>query len=320
MQLGLWMSPMNFNPASDAYHQHPEWACAPTGHALAAYTAADPDSSSNEAGLGFWSSAALPHVEARIRDAIDNWHVRFFKFDFLAWLDCAGAGDLYDMHDAFLAMLDRLRADHPDVTFQIDETNDYRLFPFESVVRGPTWFQNGGPKVSQLLHNLWDLSPYVPTFAIGQKLFAGGEWPTLPIGTVMAAALPSQMLITADLRSLPPQTVSAARPWIDWSKAHRNALDGVTYPLLDDPLRDDWTALQAWDPQEGRGVLLAFRQDGSDARRRIALRNVPDGDYVLREAPTDAIVGAATAEQLRGGLTVELPEKGARVLLIERRR
>ncbi len=77
------------------------------------------------------------------------------------------------MHDAFVAMIDRLRADHPGVTFQIDETNDYRLFPFESVSRGPTWFQNGGPSVTQLLHNLWNLSPYVPTFAIGHKLFAG---------------------------------------------------------------------------------------------------------------------------------------------------
>ena len=42
-------------------------------------------------------------------------------------------------------MLDRLQAKYPDVTFQIDETNDYRLFPFESVTRGPSWFQNGSP-------------------------------------------------------------------------------------------------------------------------------------------------------------------------------
>ena len=95
--------------------------------------------------------AALPHVEARIREAISSWDVRYFKFDFLVWLDCLegcdGAATCTTIHDAFVAMLDRLRADHPDVTFQIDETNDYRLFPFESVTRGPTWFQNGGPPV-----------------------------------------------------------------------------------------------------------------------------------------------------------------------------
>ena len=112
---------------------------------------ADPDSGSNEAGLGPWGPAALPHVEGRIREAIEGWGVRYFKFDFLVWLDCLGGPDgvrdMYEFHDAFVAMLDRLRADHPDVTFQIDETNDYRLFPFESVTRGPTWFQNGGPDV-----------------------------------------------------------------------------------------------------------------------------------------------------------------------------
>ncbi len=319
MRLGLWMSPMNFNPASNTYKAHPEWGCAPTGHALAGYTAAQPDSSSNEAGLGVWSKDALPHIEARIRDAIVNWHVGFFKFDFIAWLDCAGAGDLYDMHDAFVAMIDRLRADHPGVTFQIDETNDYRLFPFESVSRGPTWFQNGGPSVTQLLHNLWNLSPYVPTFAIGHKLFAG-NWRADGLDTVMAAALPSHMLITTNLTTLTDDEIARARPWIDWAKAHRHDLDGVTYPLLGDPLDNDWTALQSWDPKAGRGVLLAFRQNGAAESRTIALRNVPDGNYEVSQAPGRTIVANVTAQQLRSGLEVALPLKGAKVLLIRRAR
>src|SRR5688500_20153678 len=79
----------------------------------------------------------------------------------MAWLDCAGQGDIYDFREALLAMLDRLQAKYPDVTFQIDETNDYRLFPYESVARGPSWFQNGSPEYDVLLHNLWNLSPYV---------------------------------------------------------------------------------------------------------------------------------------------------------------
>ena len=31
MKLGLWMSPMHFNPASTTFKAHPEWACAPLG-------------------------------------------------------------------------------------------------------------------------------------------------------------------------------------------------------------------------------------------------------------------------------------------------
>ena len=124
----------------------------------------------------------------------------FFKFDFLAWTDCAGAGR--PLRHARRVRRDDRPPAAPTTrtsTFQIDETNDYRLFPFESVSRGPTWFQNGGPTVKQLLHNLWNLSPYVPTFALGHKLFAG-NWRADGIDTVMAAALPSHMLFTTTCR------------------------------------------------------------------------------------------------------------------------
>jgi Melibiase len=318
MRLGLWMSPLHFNPASNAYHQHPDSACAPVGHALAVDNALDPGSGSNEAGIGEWSAAALPHVEARIRDAIDNWGVRYFKFDFLAWLDCAGQGDAYELHDAFVAMLDRLRADHPDVTFQIDETNDYRLWPFESVPRGPTWFQNGSPEPDHLLHNLWDLSPYIPTYAIGQHFLGGRAWQRHPVDTLMAAAMPSHLTFFDDLRGVPADVIDRAAVWIGFYKRYRSLLGGMAYPLLDDPIADGWTALQPWDPERGEGALLAFRQQSGDAERVIPLRNVPDGRrFALIEAPSGRRVGIASSAELQNGLRVSLPVKDtARVLVI----
>ena len=33
---------------------------------------------------------------------IEHWDVRFFKFDFLAWFDCAGQNDLWGLHDRFV--------------------------------------------------------------------------------------------------------------------------------------------------------------------------------------------------------------------------
>jgi len=322
MKLGLWMSPANFNPAARAFHDHPDWACAPAGDATAVVNAAQPDDGSNEAGIGFWGPRAFPFVESRIRDAIEHWGVRFFKFDFLAWLDCAGQGDLYAMHDAFVAMLDRLRRAYPDVVFEIDETNDYRLFPFESVVRGPTWFQNGSPPPPQLLHELWDLSPYVPASAIGQKLLAGDLYRSYPVATLMAGALLSHVIVASDLRSLPDGVIDAARPWLDFYRAHATReLGGVVYPLLDDPLKRGWTALQSWDPDAGRGALLVFRQDSPEATRRVALVNVPPArDFDLLEAPTGRPLGTATSRELRDGLEVTVPElHGASVLLIEPR-
>jgi melibiase-like protein len=323
MNLGLWMSPTFFNPSSETFAQHPEWECRPIGDALVADNRADPEGGSNEAGLGPWGPAALPHVEGRIREAISSWRVRYFKFDFLVWLDCLegpdGARDLYEFHDAFVAMLDRLRADYPEVTFEIDETNDYRLFPFESVTRGPTWFQNGGPAVDHMLHNLWNLSPFVPTFALGQNALANEDFAHYPVDTLMAAALLSHITFFGDPRRLPDAVVDRVGAWTSFYKRYRDRLGGVVYPLLADPLQRGWTALQAWDPEHGTGALLAFRQGSSEGERRIALANVPSGRrFELRAAPDDRRLGTVTSEGLRTGLDVRIPEsEGARVILIK---
>jgi hypothetical protein len=218
-------------------------------------------------------------------------------------------------------MLDRLRADHPEVTLQIDETNDYRLFPFESITRGPTWFQNGGPSVDRMLHNLWNLSPWVPTFALGQNALADEDFAGRPVDTLMAAALLSHITFFHDPRRLPDAVIDQVGEWTAWYKQHRELLDGVVYPLLDDPLERGWTALQTWDPDAGAGALLAFRQGSGDETRRIALQNVPPGRaFELTSAPDGALVGTFTSEQLRTGVDLRIPEReGARVILIKGR-
>ena len=324
MKLGLWMSPLNFNPAADTFKQHPEWSCHPISDALLTYNESDPNSGSNEAGLPEWSTAGFAHVEDRIRDAIQNWHVRYFKFDFMTWLDCASQNDFYQHHDAFLAMVDRLRRDFPDVTFQTDDTNDYRLFPFESTLRGPLWFQNGSPDPSTLLHNLWITSPYVPAYTIGQAALGGDRggkmaWERFDVGTLMAAALPSHVTIWRDLRTIPAPVVSQVARWIAFYKRHRDSFSLATYPLLDDPLKEGWTALQEWNPDTQRGALLAFRQDADAASARIRLRLVRPGlRFRLISGPDDRVVGTVTSANLIRGLRVTLPAKGrSEVVLIE---
>jgi Melibiase len=319
MKLGLWMSPMHFNPASETFQRHPEWACTPVGQGTAAYNAADPESGSNEAGIGSWGPAAIPHVEARIREAIESWGVSYFKFDFLHWLDCAGQGDAYELKEGFTAMLDRIQADHPEVTFQIDETNDYRLFPYESLTRGPTWFQNGSPEPDRLLHNLWNLGGYVPSFALGQHFLGARQWQRYPVDTLMAAALPSHLTFFSDLRDVPGDVVARVAEWTGFYRANRELLGGMVYPLLDDPMAGGWTALQPWDPEAGQGALLAFRQRSESPSRRIALRNVPrKRHFDLFEGPAGTHVGTFSSRQLRAGMEVTLPATDtAKVLLIK---
>ncbi|MGH2753920.1 MAG: alpha-galactosidase [Actinomycetota bacterium] len=310
MELGLWMSPMHFNHNSQTYRAHPEWGCTPVGQALVGANAADPDSSSNEAGIATWGPDVIPHIETRLEEAIEEWGVQYFKFDFLVWLDCLGQGDLYDYRDRFVAMLDRLRAAYPHVTFQIDETNDYRLFPFGSVTRGPSWFQNGSPPPEQLLHNIWNLSPWIPAASLGQHSLGGRAYERHPVATLMAAALTGHITFFTDLREVPPAVIDEAAPWIAFYRQQRDLFTQMIYPLLADPLEKQWTALQSWNPEEARGALLVFRQDSDESTTRVALQNVPAGKtFAVRRAPDLEPVGTFTSEQLSNGVEITLPDK-----------
>lgn len=320
MKLGLWMSPTFFNPASSTYKAHPEWVCTPIGHALSAYNTAEPNSSSNEAGLGAWGPDALPYVQTRIERAITEWSVTYFKFDFLAWFDCAGQGDLYDFKERFVAMLDAIQAKHPGVTLQIDETNDYRLFPFESVNRGPSWFQNGSPTPQHLLHNIWNLSPWIPAFSLGQHFL--GDYRGTDMAEVdlrMAAAMLSHPTFFSDLRRYDPAVFDRASQWLAFRRAHLADFTGVVYPLLSDPLAGGWTGFQSWNADEASGALLLFRQSSPSPTVRVSAHSIPDGmTFDLVVAPSGQVVGTATSAQLQDGLdvTIEAPH-GHQVLLIQ---
>ena len=258
--------------------------------------------------------------QSRIERAITEWSVTYFKFDFLAWFDCAGQGDLYDFKERFVAMLDALAEEHPHVTLEIDETNDYRLFPFESVNRGPSWFQNGSPTPSRLLHNIWNLSPWIPAFSLGQHFL--GDYRGTDVNEVdlrMAVALLSHPTFFSDLRRYDPVVFDRAATWLSFRRAHLADFTGVVYPLLNDPVSNDWTALQSWDADAGRGALLVFRQGSSSATTSVALRNVPDGRvYSLIAAPSGEVVGTATSAELQAGLPVAIERPhGQQVLLVQ---
>ena len=323
MKLGLWMSPTFFNPSSETFAAHPEWVCHPVGDGLLASNMADPESGSNEAGLGAWGPAALPHVEGRIREAIEGWGVRYFKFDFLVWLDCLGgpdgARDMYEFKDAFVAMVDRLRADHPEVVFQIDETNDYRLFPFESVTRGPSWFQNGGPDVAHMLHNLWNLSPWIPSYSLGQNALGerglrasvGGH--VDGGGAAVAHHVLPRPAHAAGRGDRPRRSVDRVLQ----GAPRRAGRRGLPAAGRSAGARLDRAAGLGPGGAHGRAARVPPGVGGCDAKR-IALENIPDGRrFKLTSAPDGAMVGTFTSKQLQTGIDVSIPDaNGARVLLI----
>ena len=342
MELGLWWTPMAYHPMSEAFQTNPQWSCAPVGTATGMASYVD-DSSSFEPGIGLWNTRALgvhpdtgelatldTYLEDRIARAIEVYGATYFKFDFLVWMDCLGVPhtDAYDYHDDFVAMLDRLRERFPDVTFQIDETNDYRMFPFESVVRGPSWFQNGKPRSEQLLHNIWNLAPWVPGHSLGQHAASNnGDRAAKGVDSVMAVALGSHITFWNEIdEDFTSDEITQIRKWTDFYKAHRDTLTMMAYPLLEDPLDEGFTALQPWDPYGQHGWLLVYRQDDERDTISVPMRAVAYGDEIIpnptftvtRHDPADGSatpLGTFTDDALRAGLSVTIDEPHGYALL-----
>ncbi len=331
MNLGLWMSPMSFHPDSAAFRTNPLWSCVPLGTATGLANGTPLGEAilggSAEAGIGVWNPDAvsiggrmIDDLQAKIERAITRDGARYFKFDFLVWLDCVNPfpTSMYRYREVFVSMIDRLHARHPEVTFQIDETNDFRMWPYESVARGPSWFQNGSPAPNILLHNLWLVAPYVPTYSIGQA--AATALGTYSVDYLMAAAMLSHMTFWRDLPTLTPAQVTRTRFWTDLYKAHRDELGKmVVYPLLADPMPGtNWAALQPWNPDTHRGYVFAFRQNTNQASVSLRLRSVrADLTYRVTDVVTGAWLGTVTGTQLRAGYVVAAPTKhSARVLRI----
>ncbi|MGH2829137.1 MAG: alpha-galactosidase, partial [Actinomycetota bacterium] len=334
MRLGLWMAPGSFHPSSNAFAAHPEWTCLPTGAGTAAYNAADPQNGSNAAGIGLWNFSApsasddgryRDDMRADIRRLTAELRVAEFKFDFLVWVDCAGTvpQTIYDSHDAFAEEIDGLSAAHRTVGFGMDETNDFRGFPFESILRGATWFQNGNPQPYQLLHNLWTLQPYVPGFAIGQAVTIRNNHEAADIDERLAVALGSHITFWTDIRELAGNATvrDRIRLWTDFFKQHR-ALNGFSYPLLADPLDGQtWSGLQPWNPDANSGYAMLYRFEAPNATQSVQMRAREGDTYRITDiTPTGTpfVVGDFTATD--AGLTIDMTipeEHGVRILRID---
>jgi hypothetical protein len=91
--------------------------------------------------------------------------VREFKFDYVTWVDCP-PHDYLDYEDAYVHWIQLQQQLHPNVTFELDETNDQRLWAVRSASLGPSWFDNGHVQgssyPSRLLHDVWSAAPWIP--------------------------------------------------------------------------------------------------------------------------------------------------------------
>ena len=319
LQLGLWLSPLEFNMASQIYATHPDWACAPVGDASAQIE--------DDAGLGVWDAtnpAFQDYIIAVVDRLVRDDDVREFKFDFMTWVDCP-PHDYADYEDAFVAIVHRMQQRHPDVAFELDETNDQRSWPFESAQLGPSWFDNGhlhgSGKVAKILHDVWSAAPWIPPWSLGIGTFDGTLQDPYAgvhgIAFLFPLAMLTHVTFWTDLTTLTPDQQAETAWWIRWYRAHRDQLGPTVYELTDsDPIDGaSWAAWQPWN--DGGGFVFAFRQSGGPDAQSLQLHDLkPDIAYAVTDVRTGTLYGVFTGAQLESGLTVALPAWSAVVLSV----
>jgi hypothetical protein len=317
LRLGLWMSPVEFNMASKEYAAHPDWACTPTGD----ITAQVPD----DAGLGVWdvtNAGFRAYLTSVIDRAVDKWGVKEFKFDFQAWVDCP-PHDYLDYEDAFVSLVRSFEERHPGVTFELDETNDQRAWPFESAALGPSWFDNGhlhgsDQAVPKLLHDVWSAAPWLLPSSIGTGLYDGTLHAPYTPGYLMPLALLSHVTFWTDLTKLSPADAAETSWWTAWYKDHRTDLSGLVYENTPaDPIDGaSWAAFQPWSA--GHGYVFAFRQSGGPDTAVVPLHGVdPNTSYRLTDVRTGVDLGTVAGSTLAAGLSITLAPFQAQVIAVQ---
>jgi hypothetical protein len=240
--------------------------------------------------------------------------VREFKFDYVTWVDCP-PHDYLDYEDAYAAWVHELQVRHPGVTFELDETNDQRLWAMRSAALGPSWFDNGHLQGStypaRLLHDVWSAAPWIPPSSLAFGTYDGtlaGAGGSYSVDYLMPIALLGHVTFWSELTKLSADQVAETAWWVGWYEAHRGDLGGLVYEdTTADPIDGtSWAALEPWDGDHG--YVFAFRQGGASDTTTVRLQGLaPGADYTLTNVRTGVGLGTFTGAELESGLLLTLP-------------
>lgn len=116
MQFGLWFEPEMVNPDSDLYREHPDWVlqAAPRTPILQRH----------QLVLDLANPEAFDHVYRAIHDVLSQYRIDYIKWDHNRYLLEAGsnlhggAASIHNQTVAYYRLLDKLRADFPDIEWE----------------------------------------------------------------------------------------------------------------------------------------------------------------------------------------------------------
>jgi alpha-galactosidase len=107
MRFGLWVEPESINPGTDLYREHPDW--------VYRWPDREPTPLRHSHGLDFGNPAVREWAFETLHALVSDGHVDYLKWDLNRSLTDAPASASLHHEAGFRAVVDRLRAAHPDL-------------------------------------------------------------------------------------------------------------------------------------------------------------------------------------------------------------
>ncbi len=136
MRFGLWFEPEMINENSDLHRAHPDWVLGP----------ADQIRGRNQLHLDMARQDVRDHLFARISGILGAWDIDYVKWDHNRLTPFPDAGQTRGVY----ALLDRLRATHPQVEFESCASGGGRIDAGILTRCGRVWLSDSNDAIERL--------------------------------------------------------------------------------------------------------------------------------------------------------------------------
>ena len=287
MEFGLWVEPEMVNADSELARAHPDW--------LLRGRSQPPGEWRHQQVLDLQHPEAFTHVRDALLALLDEYPISYLKWDHNRdVLDAVHDGRLavHGQTRALYALLDELRAAHPDVEIESCASGGGRV-DLEILTRTDRiWPSDTNDAVERQHIQRWT-TLLVPPEMIGCHVGAPGAHTTgrtLPLAFRAATALLGHFGIEWDLTALTTDERSALAAWV---RVHKQVRDVVSTGTVVRPDQPDPAVMVhgVVAPDRSRAVFVIavvtsttdqspppVLLDGLDAQRRYAVRSVNPAD------------------------------------------
>jgi alpha-galactosidase len=312
MEFGLWFEPEMANPDSDLLREHPDWILSAGGRV--------PLEHRHQQVLDLTRPEVLDHLFERVDAVLSAHDIRYVKWDHNRDLLEAGSGSrggapaVHEQTLAFYALLDRLRAAHPDVAWESCASGGGRidLGVLERVQR--VWASDMTDALARQQIQRWTTQLVAPEY-VGAHVSAPTSHTTgrtLSLDFRCATALFGAFGIEWDLTTASSSELHVLASWVERFKQYRPLLHSgrVVRPESSDPAVLLHGVVGSTD-----GLVAHVQLDESAHNRGVTVRVPgldPSASYSLTwEGPVAEKETSMSVTPPSGGPTSGEPMSGA---------